>query len=225
MIAPAVEHLLRVHAASQTTVAKLPGARRAAAAATGVPRHGSNVFSRAYDKVTGWIGEFFRWLIHLVDLPSIGLGGGGSVLAVIFRLLTYAAIIAAVVAVVFLLARALFGWKPRPRRSKTQEPLGPPPTPFEEARAQALGLARSDPREGLRLLYTALLQELGQRRGWRPLPGRSNWTFVRRLDPRSDPGAALAECTRLFEGRVYGSQPAAEPDVRRVSELADTVLA
>ena len=197
MIAPAVEHLLRVHAASQTTVAKLPEARRAAAAATGVPRHGSNVFSRAYDKVTGWIGEFFRWLIHLVDLPSIGLGGGGSVLAVIFRLLTYAAIIAAVVAVVFLLARALFGWKPRPRRSKPQEPLGPPPTPFEEARAQRWGSLAAIPAKRLRLLYIALLQELGQRRGWRPLAG------TQQLDVRT--AARPAVGSRRGAGRVHAT--------------------
>jgi Domain of unknown function (DUF4129) len=223
--APAVEHLGRAAAASRATASRLPEARRAAADAIGVPQHGSNVFSRAWDRVQGWIGDALRWLIHLVNLPSIGLGGGGSVLALIIRLLTYLVIASIVIGVVVLVARALFGWKPRPRRSRYTKPEGPPPTPFEEARAHALGLARSDPREGLRLLYTALLQELGRRRGWRPLPGRSNWTFVRRLDPRSDPGAALAECTRLFEGRVYGSTPAAEPDVRRVSELADTVLA
>ena len=57
------------------------------------------------------------------------------------------------------------------------------------------------------------------------IPGRSNWTFVRRLGQATSQGAALAECTRLFEGRVYGSQPAAETDVHRVDELADVVLA
>jgi hypothetical protein len=225
-VTPAIEHLGRAASASRATVSRLPEARRAAADAIGVPKHGSNVFSRTWDRVLGWIGDALRWLIHLTNFPSIGFGGGGSVLALIIRLLTYLVIAGFVVVVVVLVARALFGWKPRrPRRPRAMEPQGPPPTPFEEARVHALGLARSDPREGLRLLYTALLQELGRRRGWRPLPGRSNWTFVRRLDPRSDPGAALAECTRLFEGRVYGSTPAAEPDVRRVSELADTVLA
>jgi hypothetical protein len=95
---------------------------------------------------------------------------------------------------------------------------------FAEARAAALRLAPADPLEALRQLYAALLREVGRRRGWRPLPGRSNWTFVRRLGPGSGQSAALAECTRLFEGRVYGSLPAAESDVRRVDELSEAVL-
>ena len=75
------------------------------------------------------------------------------------------------------------------------------------------------------MLYTALLAEIGRRRGWRTIPGRSNWTFVRRLGQATSEGGALAECTRLFESRVYGTQPAGETDVHRVDELADVVLA
>jgi hypothetical protein len=69
------------------------------------------------------------------------------------------------------------------------------------------------------------LAELGRRRGWRALPGRTNWTFVRRLGPATPQGSALSECTRLFEGRVYGDLPAAGEDVHRMDGLADEVLA
>jgi len=73
--------------------------------------------------------------------------------------------------------------------------------------------------------YAALLLEVGRRRGWRALPGRTNWTFVRRLGPATPQGAALGECTRLFEGRVYGDTPAAAADVSRMDGLVEEVLA
>jgi hypothetical protein len=47
---------------------------------------------------------------------------------------------------------------------------------------------------------------------------------VRRLGPESSQAEALAEATRLFEGRVYGSLQASQRDVSRVDELADVVL-
>jgi hypothetical protein len=128
-------------------------------------------------------------------------------------------VVAAVVTV-----RALRG---RGRRSPSVPgaPAAQTAAGFADARATALRLAPTDPLEALRQLYAALLRELGSRRGWRPLPGRSNWTFVRRLGPATGQGRALAECTRLFEGRVYGSIPAEESDVRRIDELAEAVLA
>lgn len=100
-----------------------------------------------------------------------------------------------------------------------------PSAGYEEARAGALRLASSDPREALRLLYGAVLAELGRRRGWRIVPGRTNWGFVRTLGPSTDQGRALAECTRLFERSVYGDRAADAYDVARVDALAGTVLA
>jgi hypothetical protein len=108
-----------------------------------------------------------------------------------------------------------------------QPRAGRPPASagYEEARAGALRLASSDPREALRLLYGAVLAELGRRRGWRVVPGRTNWGFVRTLGPSTDQGRALAECTRLFERSVYGDRAAVADDVARVDALAGTVLA
>jgi Domain of unknown function (DUF4129) len=95
---------------------------------------------------------------------------------------------------------------------------------YEAARAAALRLADTDPREALRLLYAAALAELGRRRGWRARPGRTNWGFVRELGPGAPEATALAECTRLFERTVYGDAPLAAADVHRADELARAVL-
>ena len=76
----------------------------------------------------------------------------------------------------------------------------------------------------MRLLYGAVLAELGRRRGWQVVPGRTNWGFVRSLGPATEPGMALAECTSLFERSVYGDRRAAADDVARVDALSAKVL-
>ena len=96
---------------------------------------------------------------------------------------------------------------------------------YAARRAEALELADQDPRAALRLLYAAALGELGRRRGWRHRPGRTNWNFVRALGPASPQAGALADCTRLFEGAVYGDAPVAADDVRRADALAEAMLA
>ena len=110
----------------------------------------------------------------------------------------------------------------RPAVEATREPaVGP----YAVARAEALRLADDDPRAALRILYTAALGELGRRRGWRQRPGRTNWGFVRALGPASPQAGALADCTRLFEGAVYGDSPVAGNDVRRADALTEAMLA
>jgi len=96
---------------------------------------------------------------------------------------------------------------------------------YAAARAEALRLADDDPRAALRMLYSAALGELSRRRGWRYRPGRTNWGFVRALGPSSTQAGALADCTRLFEGAVYGDDPVAADDVRRADALAEAMLA
>lgn len=214
MVLPAADQLARAAAAARTTEPQLAAARRAARDAVGVKHSGGNWFSRQLDRFASWLAD------HLPN-PAFSFGGGN-----VARLVTWMVLIAIVVGVVVLLVRAAHRWRPgaaaEPRAAVGREQ---PQSPFDQARSRALGMARSDPREALRTLYIALLHELGSRRGWRFQPGRSNWAFVRRLGPSSEPGAALAECTRLFEGRVYGSVPAAAGDVERVAVLADAVLA
>jgi Domain of unknown function (DUF4129) len=115
---------------------------------------------------------------------------------------------------------------PRRRRAPTAAaPAGAPATAYAAARAAALELADRDPREALRLLYTAALAELSQRRGWRSRPGRTNWGFVRALGASTAQASALAECTRLFERGVYGDAPVATADVHRADGLAEAMLA
>ncbi|MDX6548855.1 MAG: hypothetical protein QOG33_2405 [Gaiellales bacterium] len=158
----------------------------------------------------------FGWLSALV--PVLGPGGG-----IVVGLVEIALVLGLVAAVVWVLVRVVGRF--RGRSSPARSPQLPSrEARFAEARAGAIRLASSDPREAIRLLYSALLRELGHRRGWRPPPGRSNWSFVRRLGVRSDQGEALAEATRLFESRIYGSLQSAEGDVRRVDELVDVVL-
>jgi Domain of unknown function (DUF4129) len=96
---------------------------------------------------------------------------------------------------------------------------------YDAVRTAALRMAEEDPRAALRMLYTGALGELGRRRGWRPRPGRTNWGFVRALGPASPQASALADCTRLFEGAVYGDEPVAAADVRRADALTEAMLA
>ena len=115
-----------------------------------------------------------------------------------------------------------------PRRRPRRGPEGehePVLTSYEAVRANALRMADEDPRAALRMLYAGALGELGRRRGWRPRPGRTNWGFVRALGPASPQASALADCTRLFEGAVYGDEPVATDDVRRADALTAAMLA
>jgi|tagenome__1003787_1003787.scaffolds.fasta_scaffold20979208_4 hypothetical protein len=162
-------------------------------------------------RLAHWVGEQLGRVF-----PEVSIGGGSS------RIVGYVIIAALAIAAVRLLMAAA---------QRFRVPARPPPKPgeprrpaFERARADALRLAERDPREALRVLYGALLTELGRRRGWRAAPGRTNWGFVRRLDPATPQGAALSEGTRLFEGRVYGDIPAGPADVRRLDGLAGEVL-
>jgi Domain of unknown function (DUF4129) len=111
---------------------------------------------------------------------------------------------------------------PRPDRRVGREPAV---AGYAAVRTEALRLADEDPRAALRMLYAGALGELGRRRGWRPRPGRTNWGFVRALGPASPQATALADCTRLFEGAVYGDAAVAGEDVRRAAALTETMLA
>jgi hypothetical protein len=48
---------------------------------------------------------------------------------------------------------------------------------------------------------------------------------VRALGPASPQASALADCTRMFEGAVYGDAPVAAADVRRADALTEAMLA
>jgi hypothetical protein len=205
----AAEHVQRVEQAARETEAQLPAARRAAAEALGGDPASKSLLHRLFDWLFGWLDDL---------VPSLAVHGG-----ILALLIEIAVLVGLVALVVFGVVRIAGGVR---NRSRSASPTGSvsQEARFADARAGAIGLAGSDPREGLRQLYAALLRELGRRRGWRPPPGRSNWSFVRRLGGRSSQGEALAEATRLFEGRIYGSLQAAEADVRRVDELVDVVL-
>ena len=143
----------------------------------------------------------------------------GSSVAGLIRLGALALLIAGAVALVVR-------FFPRRRRgAKVATTSEPAVAGYAAAREEAMRLADDDPRAALRLLYSAALGELGRRRGWRHRPGRTNWGFVRALGPASTQAGALADCTRLFEGAVYGDEPVAADDVRRADALADEMLA
>jgi hypothetical protein len=192
---------------SQDAASALGPARDAARASMRTPGSGEESL---LSRLVGWIGDHLHRLF-----PDVSLGGGSS------RVIGYLIILALAAAAI----RLLIGGAQRLRAPRRSQPSPEPRrTAFERARADALGLAERDPRTALRMLYAALLSEVGRRRGWRVPPGRTNWGFVRRLDPATPEGAALSEGTRLFEGRVYGDIPAAAADVRRLDGLADEVL-
>jgi Domain of unknown function (DUF4129) len=203
----------RIHAVAQAardTGDRLPAARRAALDELGGAPGGRSLLHRLFDWVLSWLNQLGP------------LAPGGSVIAGLVKLAILLGLVVLAAYVLVKLAGLVRSRRaPVPHRSHRQSAHE---LRFGDARARAAELARTDPREALRLLYSTLLHELGVRRGWRPPPGRSNWSFVRRLGARSEQGAALAEATRLFEGRVYGSLRATEGDVRRVDELVDVVL-
>lgn len=123
---------------------------------------------------------------------------------------------------VALIVRLLPRRRQRPRGQLGREPVV---AGYAAIRAEALRLADDDPRTALRMLYAGALGELGRRRGWRPRPGRTNWGFVRALGPASPQATALADCTRLFEGAVYGDAAVVGEDVRRADDLTEAMLA
>jgi hypothetical protein len=149
------------------------------------------------------LGRFLRRILaalaNAFNLHSLALG----------HLLELGAIAALVIGAVALAARLA----PRRRPAGRVAEAAAPQTVYAAARAAALGMADSDPREALRLLYAAALAELNRRRGWRPLGGAT---------PEA---VALAECTQLFERAVYGHAPVAPDDVRRADGLAEAMLA
>lgn len=199
--------LRRVSAGARTADAHLAAARRAARAAIGGGHHGESLLHRLLDAIAGWIAGL------LGDLSASGATGP----------------IGDLVLVALIAAAVLLGWRLLRRRLRGDPAPAQPAAMtvsagFEQARAEAALLAQSNPREGLRLLYTALLDEIGRRDGWRRRPGQSNWWFVRRIGAGTPAGSALAECTRLFERRVYGSAPTVAGDVALLDRLASGAL-
>lgn len=201
----AADHVRGVAAARGEAVHSLPAARQAARDAVG----GNPASQTLLERFFAFLG---RELSHVFSAA----GGGSNVLG-------YGILAALAALVVWLAVRIIRRGSTGGRPSAGTVVVTSPG--FDQARSEARRLAASDPREALRVLYTGLLAEIGRRRGWRTIPGRSNWTFVRRLGQSTSEGGALAECTRVFESRVYGTQPAGETDVHRVDELADVVLA
>jgi hypothetical protein len=165
-------------------------------------------------RLLGWIADQARRL-----LPDVSIGGGPTAAVGWLLLAALVATVAALVVRGLLAAR-----RPSVSLPRRSGPDAASARPFDVAREEALRLAASDPREALRLLYAAILGEVGRRRGWRAVPGLTNWSYVRRLGTASAQGAALGECTRLFERHVYGDEPASAQDVAKVDVLAGTVL-
>lgn len=208
----ALEQVQRTGDAARSSADQLPAAREAAQQTFHHAHSDQSLLSALFAKLADLIGR----LIPDVS-PTASLTG-------LFGWVILLALCVGAVALVLSLIGKLRERAPSPEKQPRAQRAGRP-TPYEEARAGALRLASSDPREALRLLYGAVLAELGRRRGWRVVPGRTNWGFVRTLGPSTDQGRALAECTRLFERSVYGDQTAGVEDVARVDALAGTVLA
>jgi hypothetical protein len=198
--------------AARKTAGALGTARDAAADSIQQPgSHHESLLTR----LLNWIGE---QLARLLPDVSLGAGGFGGVI-------TWVVLAAIAVGCLYAIIRAI---RDRTVRQATQ--AGPAgvrvhDVPLDRIRTQALKLADADPLAALRLLYPALIAELLRRRGWRAVAGRTNWSVVRRLGPRTPQGSALTECTRLFESAVYGRRVASRDDVVRVDELTASVLA
>jgi Domain of unknown function (DUF4129) len=209
------DRVRRVAAAGHFTQGRLEAARDAAESAIGVRSGSPSLWHRVESRIGHLLGSLFPNLSLNPGSSLVGLLGWGLLLALVVGALWYGAV---------WLVR---GTRPNLRRRSTGGAFGAvgAPLPYADARASALGLAATNPREALRQLYAATLTETARRQGWRPRPGQSNWWFVRRLGASTTPGSALADCTRLFEQRVYGSAPTAEADVHRVDQLARVVLA
>jgi hypothetical protein len=203
----------RAGAAAHRSAGDLDTARRAAADSIQQPdTHHESLLAR----LLNWIGEQLARL-----LPDVSFSGGGGVAGFI----TWIVLAALAAGCIYAIVRAVRDRPARRRREPAAAVERLPDLPLDRARAQALGLADSDPVAALRLLYPALIAELLRRRGWRAVAGRTNWSVVRRVGARTPQGSALTECTRLFESAVYGRRPASRDDVARVDELAPAVLA
>jgi hypothetical protein len=210
------DRVRRVSAAGHFTQARMEAARDAAESAIGVRPGSPSLWHRVESRIAHLLGSLFPNLSLTPSGGLVWLLAWGLLLALVLGALWYGVV------------RLVMGRGPRLRRGRragTALAGAGAPLPYADARASALRLAATNPREALRQLYAATLTETARRRGWRPRPGQSNWWFVRRLGPSTAPGSALADCTRLFEQRVYGSAPTAEADVHRVDELAQVVLA
>ena len=210
------DRVRRVSAAGHFTQARLEAARDAAESAIGVRPGSPSLWHRVESRIAHLLGSLFPNLSLTPSGSLMGLLGWGLLLALVLGALWYLAI------------WVLMGTRPSLRRGRSSGSAfgaAGAPVPYADARASALRLAAANPREALRQLYAATLTETARRQGWRPRPGQSNWWFVRRLGASTTPGSALADCTRMFEQRVYGSAPTAEADVHRVDELAQVVLA
>lgn len=154
---------------------------------------------------------------------QLGVGPGAVSVGGVLRLAALVALVAGAAALVVRLAPRRL---PAHRRIALDRGSGSAAAPgFERSRDAALRMAAADPREALRLLHAAVLAEVGRRHGWQPVPGRTNWGFVRALGSSSGPGRALADGTRIVERSVYGDEPASAADVRRLDELGAAVLA
>jgi hypothetical protein len=210
------DRVRRVIAAGRFTNAHLEAARDAARSAIGVRPGSPSLWHRVESRIGHLLGSLFPNLSLTPSGSLLGLLGWGLLLALVLGALWYGAV------------WLFMGARPNLRRRRmagSPFAAGGAPATYADARAAALRLAATNPREALRQLYAATLAETARRRDWRPRPGQSNWWFVRRLGQSTAPGSALADCTRLFEQRVYGSASTAEADVQRVDELAQVVLA
>jgi Domain of unknown function (DUF4129) len=187
----------------------------AGAAARGTFYHGSG---GSHSLLWEYAARVLRWLSD-----HLGVGPGAVSVGGVLRLAALVVLVAGAAALVARLApRRLPGR--RGAAGERRPPAAVAPR-FEQSRDAALRIAAADPREALRLLHAALLAEVGRRHGWRPLPGRTNWGFVRALGTASEPGRALADGTRIVERSVYGDEPASVADVHRLDELGAAVLA
>ena len=152
---------------------------------------------------------------------QLGVGPGAVSVGGVLRLAALVALLAGAAALVARLAPRRL---PAHRRTTPDGPAPAAAPGFDRSRDAALRMAAADPREALRLLHAAVLAEVGRRHGWQPVPGRTNWGFVRALGSSSGPGRALADGTRIVERSVYGDEPASAADVRRLDELGAAVL-
>ena len=203
----------RAGEAAHRTAPQLPAAQAAARDSIRVPGQ----------EHQSLLDRFLEWLAGILSrfVPGVHVGGGPS--ALVGWLVLLALAVGLVLAVVRTVARV----RGRERTATERPNVASPPAArdFEGARREALALAAGDPQRALRILYAAVLSEVARRGGWAASPGRTNWGYVRRMGRDSPGGAALAECTTLFERVVYGHAPAAADDVRRLDALAGRVLA
>lgn len=169
-------------------------------------------------RVIDWIGDLFSWL-------SFGVGGGSG----FFGNLVGLAIIAAIVYVLVLLARALLG---RERRQKDED--GDELTieleegrPASDWRADAERFeAAGQWREAMRARYRELVRALIEERVLEDLPGRTTGEYrTAYVAARPSHAAAFAALTELFESVWYGGVETGAEENARFRRLADEARA